>query len=245
MDGWLKSDSMALGGPSRCAMRSRRKANDLAAEKLAQPYVSEEDVLAVLEQWYFSKNTTRTNVFPSGTTSVESDTLGLVRSRTGKVVATSITKKWPAVFQLFCRWLHQHRPPIFERPFACTSISVNYAYGARKHRDSFNVGPSFTKAFGAFEGGRLLYWPNDDGACALNELPETSAVAFESSRESGRILSPCSHSRGCPRGDRAAHPRRWFCLMAGARMQSRPSRTCPQTRFCSGGARASEFYVCL
>ena len=55
MDGWLKSDSMALGGPSRCAMRSRRKANDLAAEKLAQPYVSEEDVLAVLEQWYFSK----------------------------------------------------------------------------------------------------------------------------------------------------------------------------------------------
>ena len=121
-------------------MRSRRKANALADEKLHQERISEADVLEVLELWYFAKNTTRSNVFPSGATSVESDTLGLVRSRTGRVVATSVTKKFPHVFDLLCTWLHQNRPPIFEFSFPCTSISVNFAYAARRHRDAHNSG---------------------------------------------------------------------------------------------------------
>ena len=77
---------------------------------------------------------TRTNVFPDGATSVESDTLGLVRSRTGQVAATGMTKRYPAVFELFCRWLRENQPVIFEHPFACTSISVNHGYAARRHR---------------------------------------------------------------------------------------------------------------
>ena len=98
-------------------------------------------------------------MFPSGASSVESDTLGLVRSRTGQVVSTALTRKHPAVYEIFCRWLREHQPAIFEHPFPSTSISVNHGYAARKHRDAYNSGPSMTKAFGLFEGGRLLYWP--------------------------------------------------------------------------------------
>ena len=131
-------------------------------------------------------------MFPSGASSVESDTLGLVRSRTGQVVSTALTRKHPAVYEIFCRWLREHQPAIFEHPFPSTSISVNHGYAARKsvpeskqplsstrgglasrgevvivacfpaarkHRDAYNAGPSMTKAFGLFEGGRLLYWP--------------------------------------------------------------------------------------
>ena len=82
----------------------------------------------------FPTTHTRTNVFPDGATSVESDTLGLVRSRTGQVAATGMTKRYPAVFELFCRWLRENQPVIFEHPFACTSISVNHGYAARRHR---------------------------------------------------------------------------------------------------------------
>ena len=77
--------------------------------------ITDEDVLDVLDRWYFAKNTARANVFPIGVQSVESDTLGLVRSRTGRVTATSITRKAPAVFELLARWLAENLPPIFER----------------------------------------------------------------------------------------------------------------------------------
>ena len=71
-------------------------------------------------------------MFPSGASSVESDTLGLVRSRTGQVVSTALTRKHPAVYEIFCRWLREHQPAIFEHPFPSTSISVNHGYAARK-----------------------------------------------------------------------------------------------------------------
>ena len=142
--------------------------------------------------------------------------MGLVRGRTDQVVSTALTRKHPAVYEIFCRWLREHQPAIFEHPFPSTSISVNHGYAARKslpeskqplppsreerfgnsefcadrsprseltvtqidlsclsgggsgsayfpaarkHRDAYNAGPSMTKAFGLFEGGRLLYWP--------------------------------------------------------------------------------------
>ena len=75
------------------------------------------------------------------------------------------------------RWLREHQPAIFEHPFPSTSISVNHGYAARKHRDAYNSGPSMTKAFGLFEGGRLLYWPtlylqNPIGARSTNNTRE-------------------------------------------------------------------------
>ena len=121
--------------------RSRRTAEALAKVRLESTRIGDEDVLAVLRLWYFKHNTTRTNVFPEGVTSVQSDTLGIVRTRTGSVVTTRLTKKWPYVFQLFCRWLSDNYPKIYTQPFPFTSISVNHGYAARKHRDGYNAGP--------------------------------------------------------------------------------------------------------
>ena len=39
-----------------------------------------------------------------------------------------------------------------------------------------------TVAFGAFEGGLLKYWPDDDGACAVGQLPDEGAVSHETHR---------------------------------------------------------------
>ena len=73
--------------------RSRRAANELAEARLALPRTIDEDILAVLQRWYFKYNTTRKNVLPEGVTSIQSDTLGVVRTRTGSVVLTRLTKK--------------------------------------------------------------------------------------------------------------------------------------------------------
>ena len=39
--------------------------------------------------------------------------------------------------------------------FPFTSISLNYNYAARLHRDGNNAGVSFTRSFGNFTGGEL------------------------------------------------------------------------------------------
>ena len=88
--------------------RSRRAANELAEARLESPRTSDDDILAVLQRWYFKHNTVRKNVLPEGVTSVQSDTLGVVRTRTGSVVVTRPTRKAPAVFHLCCRWLRQN-----------------------------------------------------------------------------------------------------------------------------------------
>ena len=115
--------------------RSRRAANDIAEARLESPRTSDDDILAVLQRWYFKHNTVRKNVLPEGVTSVQSDTLGVVRTRTGSVVITRPTRKAPAVFHLCCRWLRQNCPDIYKIPIPFTSISVNYGYADRKHRD--------------------------------------------------------------------------------------------------------------
>ena len=163
--------------------RSRRAANELAEARLALPRTIDEDILAVLQRWYFKHNTTRKNVLPEGVTSIQSDTLGVVRTRTGSVVLTRLTKKSPAVFHLFCRWLKQNCPAIYKIPFPFTSISVNYGYAARKHRDGYNAGPSVLKTFGEFTGGHLLYWPDDDGQSDVRALSESRARCFDAKRE--------------------------------------------------------------
>ena len=159
--------------------RSRRSADVLAQERLKQSCISDDDVLAVLRLWHFKENRTRTNVIPEGATSVHSDTLGVVRSRTGAVVATQLTVKYQYVFRVFCRWLREHCPEYFQTPFPFTSISVNHGYAARKHRDGYNAGPSILKCFGLYTGGKLLYWPDDDGQSDLRELVEGRARCFD------------------------------------------------------------------
>ena len=108
----------------------------MALEKLGVQSLGDSDVLAVLDAWSFYTNKKRVNVIPEGSTAVESDTLGLVRTRTGQVLATGMTKKYTAVVELLCRWQRENQPPVFTKPFCCTSISVNHGYAARLHRDS-------------------------------------------------------------------------------------------------------------
>ena len=130
----------------------------------------------------FGRNKIRMNVFPEGATSVHSDTLGLVRSRDGRVVVSRMTTKNSDVFRLLCKWIRDQLPALYSMPFVFTGISVNFGYAARKHRDGNNVGPSMTKSFGNFAGGGLKYWPNDDGLCNLDQLRERNAMHVDTKR---------------------------------------------------------------
>ena len=57
-------------------------------------------------------------------------------------------------------------------------LSTN-RYAARRHRDGNNAGPSLTRSFGTFSGGRLLYFPDDDGRHQLEDLKQQDAVPLD------------------------------------------------------------------
>ena len=113
--------------------RSRKAANS-EAERLLDPDVAVGDaqMLRVLRLWKFSGNATRTNVTPRDEAFVLSDTLGLVATRTGVVTVSRLTRRYPAVFELFCYWVRRAWP--LALPFPFTSINVNYGYAAKLHR---------------------------------------------------------------------------------------------------------------
>ena len=162
--------------------RSRRGADKLAAERLEScRALTDQDVLDVLRQWYFKPNKTRVNVLPVGTTFVHSDTLGVVRSRTGHVVPSAPTMKHLNFLRLLARWLSEQQH--FDAPFPWTSINVNFGYATRRHRDNGNLGVSITKAFGEFTGGLLLYWPDDDGTAPLHELSPKQSICVDTKRQ--------------------------------------------------------------
>merc|ERR1719491_407877 len=132
--------------------------------------VSDLEVLSVLQAWAFKKNEARQNVLPDGIKWVHSDTLGLIRLRTGGFGVTSATQEYPHVTQLLNAWLKARCPPEITGGFPCTSISVNSNYAARRHRDGNNAGPSMIGAFGNFTGGELAYWPDDDRSGPVEDL---------------------------------------------------------------------------
>ena len=63
--------------------------------------------------------------------------------------------------------------------FPFTSISVNFNYAARLHRDGNNAGVSLSRSLGVFTGGELIYWPNDDKRTPLGQLRERDAVVVD------------------------------------------------------------------
>ena len=132
--------------------RRKRKASELAMEKLKVPVVSDGDVLDVLRQWQFKTNRTRTNVFPVGANFVHSDTFGAIRDRIGKVVPTRQTIQHPSVFALLSRWLEDNLPAVFMQPFAFTSVNVNFGYAARPHRDQYHAIGKSNERGGAWPG---------------------------------------------------------------------------------------------
>ena len=160
--------------------RRRKDADTLATELLASgKLLSDADVLAVLSRWTFQKNKSRQNVLPDGVDFVYSDTLGLTRDRRGTIAVDAYTRERPSVFRFLCEWLKQRRPAELAMDFPFTSISLNYNYAARLHRDGNNAGPSFTRSLGNFTGGELSYWPNDDKRTALEHLRARDAVILD------------------------------------------------------------------
>ena len=116
--------------------RRRRDADALATELLASgKNFSDADVLAVLSRWTFHPNKNRQNVLPEGAAFVYSDTLGLTRDRKGTVAVDSYPRQFPNVFRFLGKWIKQRRPVEFSHDFPFTSISLNYNYAARLHRD--------------------------------------------------------------------------------------------------------------
>jgi len=132
--------------------------------------ITDDDCLRILRKWAFRKNEARQNVMPEGSTFVHSDTLGLIRCRDGRYIATEPTVAYPHVMGIFNRWLKDHVSKDFQHQFPFTSISVNYAYAAKIHRDQGNHGPSMGAALGNFTGGRLQYWEDDNKSIELDDL---------------------------------------------------------------------------
>ena len=143
--------------------RDRATADRRARELLCKTITGDGDLLEVLQLWRFKPNRTRKNVVPEGVPFVFSETLGLVRSLSGKLIMTNITRQYDRVFMLLCKWLADNMPPGLKHPFPFTPINVNYDYGARIHRDGHNLRASLTKSFGCFAGGELLYWAKTMG----------------------------------------------------------------------------------
>jgi len=131
--------------------------------------VSDEDVARVLGNWGFARNVNRVNVMQSGVKWVWSDTMGLLRDRCGDIHCTQSTHGYPQVVEVLSRWLTD-RLPNEAQNFKWTSLNLNKNYAAKIHRDGNNFGPSMIAAFGDFQGGKLNYYPHDDGKIELKEL---------------------------------------------------------------------------
>ena len=105
--------------------RSRRLAEQTSGAILNNGrMVTDSEVLRVLRQWSFRKNRTRKNVRPDGADHVESDTLGIVATRDGRVCLSKQTRKHTNLFRLLARWLRGNGPNV-GRSFPFTSINVN------------------------------------------------------------------------------------------------------------------------
>jgi len=169
-------------------IQALRLAADLAALELlikaekSGTKITDRDLTEVLELWAFHKNESRLNVLPENKTWVNSDTLGLIRDRTGTYMMTAPARDYPHFTKILCKWLSDQRPPELSVDFPFTTISFNYGYSAKRHRDNGNHGPSMTKAFGNFKGGHLCYWPDDDKGLQLDQLRDDDRVRIDTSR---------------------------------------------------------------
>ena len=103
---------------------------------------------------------------------ISSDCLGLAISRVGVTSVGQSTLEYTDFARLLNAWFQQSVPDVEGCPSGvpCTSICINAGYGAKRHRDKNNVGPSWSKAFGNFRGGKLKYFYEDDGSVPTGDL---------------------------------------------------------------------------
>eukprot|EP00746_Dinoflagellata_sp_MGD_P157675 gnl/MRDRNA2_/MRDRNA2_86284_c0_seq2.p1 gnl/MRDRNA2_/MRDRNA2_86284_c0~~gnl/MRDRNA2_/MRDRNA2_86284_c0_seq2.p1 ORF type:complete len:501 (+),score=100.00 gnl/MRDRNA2_/MRDRNA2_86284_c0_seq2:87-1589(+) len=173
------------GGDENVLMRAHRLCAERHAKECLEKAqrdkraIKDEEVERTLDYWAFKQNTGRVNVFPEGHTFVRSDTVGLLRDRTGDIHLTHATRRYPNFVQIICQWLRDRMPS--EVPsFKFTSLNLNCNYAAKRHRDGNNFGPSMIKAFGPFTGGQLNVFPDDDKSIQdFNKLPESEKVQLD------------------------------------------------------------------
>jgi len=183
------------GAGESIIMRAHRLVAQREAKKVLEDckkkkqLVADEDIYRVLGYWGFARNVTRINVMQKDVKFVWSDTLGLLRDRCGDIHLTKATHAYPEVVQLMSHWLTQRLPTTEAHNFKWTSFNVNKNYAGRIHRDGNNFGPSMISAFGDFTGGKLKYYPHDDGKIDLEELQrKTAHKAEELDLKSGLAL---------------------------------------------------------
>jgi len=153
-------------------------------------------------------------VTPEGSKFVFSDTLGLVSDRQGNIKPTKYTLAYPNVSKVVCEFLTENLPKDIPE-FSFTGINVNKNYAGKRHRDGNNLGPSIIKAIGDFKGGNLNYYPNDDRALELEDLPVSDKVSIDLKKNwalfDGRRAHEVDPFKGdrislvyftCPRNDR-------------------------------------------
>ena len=173
--------------------------------------INDQHILRVFRQWAFKKNDVRVNVIPEGEQWVFSDTLGLIRDRSGRFLLTGATKAYPSVVRLVTLWMKGKVNSAID--FCCTSISVNKDYAARLHRDSNNCGPSISRANGNFKGGRLGCFADDDNTIELERLKtdyEGDAVYLDVKKDFHLFNGNCAHWVEPFEGDRLSFV--FFCV---------------------------------
>jgi len=143
------------------AQRESKKV--LAAAEKGNRRITDAELTGVLKEWAFARNSARVNVMQKDVTWVWSDTMGLLRDRTGDIHLTQATKSYPEFVQVVSKWLTD-RLPKEAACFKFTSLNLNKDYNGKIHRDGNNFGPSMISAFGDFSGGKLNYYPDDDGS---------------------------------------------------------------------------------
>ena len=118
------------------------------------------------------------NVIPKGEDYVDSETFGLIRTRTGLWMDSRCSQEYPHIPKLFNRWLRGRLKlhPEFEMNWRCSSITMNGSFASKRHRDENNVGPSAIRAFGSTSGGDLDFWPTDPGKVPVEELNPANSV---------------------------------------------------------------------
>jgi len=158
---------------------NRHAENFLASATQEHRLIREDEVEFVLSTWGFARNTTRVNVLPEDKEWVWSDTIGLLRDRTGDIHLTKATIRYPAVVEILNRWLTE-RLPMEAQSFKFTTLNLNKNYAGKRHRDGNNFGPSMIKGFGNYEKGELNVFPSDDRAVTdLDKLPKGDCVTCD------------------------------------------------------------------
>jgi len=186
------------------------------AAKSRKP-IHQDQVLKVMKAWAFGRNFGRTNVMPDGKEWVWSDTVGLLRDRTGDIHVTGASKRYPAVVQMLNGWLRCILPAEI-LSFPWTSINLNCNYAARRHRDGNNFGASLIAALGGFTGGGLAVWPEDDKSVHLNKLPKGKEIEIDISQNLAMFNGNSAHEVKSFDGERFSIV--FFCVGCHAKAPS-------------------------